>query len=107
MLLLVSASGTWSLYLFVLLFGMGEAISAVNWSLVGELFGRKSFATLRGIMNVIYSLGVLAPVYAGWVYDRSESYTTALLAFSVVGALAAALFLSIRRPRRRAQASAL
>jgi len=68
-------------------------IAALNWALIGDLFGRRSYANLRGIMAVVYGLAsFFSPVYAGWVYDRNESYTTVLITFSVILMVAALIF---------------
>jgi len=68
-------------------------IAALNWVLIGDLFGRRSYANLRGIMAVVYGLAsFFSPVYAGWVYDRNESYTTVLITFSVILMVAALIF---------------
>jgi nitrate/nitrite transporter NarK len=76
----------------------------LNWALIGDFFGRRSYGTLRGIMVIGTGLGTfLSPIYAGWVFDRTESYAPALWAFFTVHLLAAVLFFILHRrsPQRR------
>jgi len=81
--------------LYVLPIGLAITMGTVplNWALIGDFFGRRSFGTLRGIMGIGNGLGTfLSPIYAGWIYDQSGSYTYALLTFIVVHLIAASLF---------------
>ncbi len=88
------------LYLFVLLYGVGEAATPLMPALIGDFFGRKSFATLRGIMNSVTVIGpFVAPVYAGWVYDTTDSYLWAMVPFFLFKAVAVPLFLFLPKPR--------
>jgi len=78
-------------------FPIGLAVTAgtipLNWALIGDLFGRRSYATLRGIMAVGYGIATFAsPIYAGWVFDRTGSYQKALFSFIVAQTLGALLF---------------
>jgi len=76
----------------------------LNWALIGDFFGRSSYGTLRGIMVVGTGPGTfLSPIYAGWVFDRTESYSPALWAFFAVHLLASVLFFILHRrsPQRR------
>lgn len=85
--------------IFVVVYAASESVGAVNWSLIGEFFGRRSYATLRGVVNSICSIGVLAPVFAGWVFDHTRSYQPALMAFALMSLLAALLYVNVRRPQ--------
>jgi MFS family permease len=84
---LVQSDGAfWPLVLFAVLFSFGDGINSVTWALVGDCFGRARFATIA--------------VFTGWIYDRTESYTYALLTFIVCYAVAGALLWRLPRPRR-------
>lgn len=88
------------LYLFVFLYGIAESAGSLNLVMTGHFFGRKSFATVRGIMNSMTVLGPFAaPIYAGWVFDRTESYFWALVPFFLIKALAGPLYLLVPRPK--------
>jgi len=79
----------WALWFFTALYSVLDASIPVFWASVGDFFGRKSFGTIRGNMNLFYTWGaVLGPVLAGAVYDRTQSYAL------VFWAMAASLLLS-------------
>ena len=90
-----------TLYLFVVLFAFGGNVSPVNYSILGEFYGRKVFARLRGVLNSIGVIGGLTPVYAGLVNDATDSYSIVLITFSGLAAAAAFLLLFVRNPQRR------
>jgi len=100
MLGMIFIQGTAVLFFFSIAFAIGWATAPLNWALIADFFGRTRYATLRGIMGVGYGIpSFFSPIYAGWVYDHTESYTFALLTFSIILAIAAAIFVSLRRPR--------
>lgn len=85
---------TWP-YLYILPIGLAITMGTVplNWALIGDFFGRKSFGTLRGIMGIGNGLGTFfSPIYAGWVFDSTGSYSPALRTFLIIHLLAAFLF---------------
>jgi MFS family permease len=87
------------LYFFPIAFAITYATAPLNWALIGDYFGRGSYATLRGIMGVGYGTATfLSPIYAGWIYDRTDSYTLVLITFSIILGIAAAFFACLRRP---------
>jgi MFS family permease len=82
----------WALWFFTALYCVLDASIPVYWASVGDFFGRNSFGTIRGTMNLFYTWGsILGPVIAGAVYDRTHSYAT-VLAGLIVLLLIAALF---------------
>ena len=87
------------LFLFLLLFVAVEAIFSVTWATLGDFFGRRRFATLRGFVIMFTMVGpIIGPVYAGRVYDVAQSYTLPLQ-FSIIGfALSSLAFWLVRRP---------
>ena len=63
------------LLFFVLIFTMVEATYPIAWAMVGDLFGRRHFAKIRGYMSIFYVWGSVAgPVIAGAIYDSTQSY---------------------------------
>jgi MFS family permease len=88
-----------SLWIFTLLITFVEAIFPVSWATVGDFFGRRSFATIRGTMSFFYLWGpALGPVIAGAVYDRHQSYAPLMAAFIVTFLISAVLYALLRRP---------
>jgi len=101
MLSLVISQGKATLYAFPILLAITMGTTPLNWSLLGDLFGRRKFATLRGTMAISYgTVAFLSPIYAGWVFDRTGSYTIVLLSFSIILLIAAFLFFTLRRYSR-------
>jgi MFS family permease len=88
---LLSSSGSyWHMTLFVILFSFADAVNSITWALVGDFFGRKSFATIRGWIGMIQSFATMpAAVFTGWVYDHTQSYTAAILPFMLLYGMAA------------------
>jgi fucose permease len=71
--------GVWPLWLFTILFTAIDSSFPVVWATIGDFYGRKHFATIRGTMSFFYTWGsVVGPVIAGAAYDREQSYATTL-----------------------------
>ena len=97
--LAIPVNSAWAIYLFVLLFAVAETSGSNNWAAIGDYFGRKAYGRLRGITQLAASPGVfLAPVFAGWWYDKFETYTFPLWLFTVFFGLAALFFALMRKP---------
>jgi sugar phosphate permease len=97
-LLATPLSSIWIIYLFVVLFAIAETSGSNNWATFGDYFGRKAYGRLRGITQLASSPGVfLAPVFAGWWYDRVESYTLPLWVFTICFGLGALSFALMRK----------
>jgi MFS family permease len=76
---LLSGSGYWQLWFFTVVFILLDASFPIVWATVGDFFGRRHFATVRGSMSFFYMWGSVAgPVLAGAIYDQTESYLTVL-----------------------------
>ncbi len=99
---LAYGEGEWSLWIFVLLFTIMEAIFPVGWATVGDFFGRKSFATIRGTMSFFYLWGpALGPVVTGAIYDRYQSYAPMMSAYIALSVIAGCLYAMMSRPKSR------
>ncbi len=102
LMVLVIVPGTWIIFPFVAGLAILEGAAVLNWVLVGNLFGRRNFATLTGIISVFYSAGMmLTPLFLGWMVDREGGYTESLLILTGLYAASAVLFAIARRPRPR------
>lgn len=99
MILLGVVQTEWAILLFTALFSTVESTFPVNWSTVGEYFGRKNFAKIRGSMSFVSTWGsVIGPVLAGLVYDRTESYEILIWSSAALLLVASALYAMVRRP---------
>lgn len=107
LLSLIWGNGVWPLWLFTILFTTIDASFPIVWATIGDFFGRKYFATIRGTMSFFYAWGsVIGPVIAGALYDREQSYFSTLWGLTVImllGALLTALLIqpwnSVRKSR--------
>ena len=111
MVSLLTLDGLPAVYLFVVLMALEQGGTTLNWVVLGDYFGRRSFATIFGIMSTFFNIGMIASAqYAGWIADRHDgSYNVALLTFAPLYGLSALLFLNMRQPalpRRRTDGSA-
>lgn len=99
LLTLIYGQGELSMWLFTVLFTTVEAVFPITWATVGDFFGRRAFATVRGTMSFFYMWGaVLAPVVAGAVYDRSQSYGPMLWALVGLYLIATVFYSLLHRP---------
>ena len=98
-LALVQSAAQWQLWLFTAVFTLLDASFPIVWATVGDFFGRRYFATIRGMMSFFYMWGSFAgPVLAGVVYDRSQSYESVLWGMCVVLSIATALNALLIKP---------
>lgn len=92
------------LWLFTLLFTTVESTYPVAWAMVGDIFGRKHFAKIRGYMSMFYVWGSVAgPVITGAIWDTWHSYEPMLWGlvamFSISGIFYSLLGKSWMRPK--------
>ena len=92
-------SGYWQLLLFTTTFTLLDASFPIVWATVGDFFGRRHFATIRGMMSFFYMWGSFAgPVMAGAIYDHTQSYMTVLWILLGLLVFATLLVLFLIRP---------
>ena len=90
-----------SVWAFAILFCTLDAAFPVSWAIIGDFFGRKHFATIRGTMTFFYMWGgALGPVTAGYVYDLTATYTSVLWGVIVILSMSAALTGLLIKPWR-------
>ncbi len=96
----------WQIFLVLPLFSLGFGGSIpVRPAFQAEYFGLRAFGAIQGVLFTISTLGgVLGPVFAGWVFDTTDSYRLAFVLLSAGGFLAAPLVLTVRRPRALVEA---
>jgi MFS family permease len=103
MFLPIVDNSLWSLCLFTIFFAAVETTFPLGWAVVGDLFGRKHYARIRGYMTLFYTWGgVLGPVIAGAIFDRWQTYEPLLWGLVAVFMLAGGLFASLNRSWQRA-----
>ena len=99
-LTLVNHSGhLWQLAVFAVLMSFTESANPLAWAIMGDYFGRRSFATLRGWQHLPDQLmSMSTPVWMGIIFDRTESYFWALLPLASIYLLAGFFYWTIPRP---------
>ena len=105
MFILIYADNTLLMYAFAVLFAYGEGVSPTNYSIIGEYFGRRIFARLRGLLTTFTTVAIFSPVYIGWVYDRTLDYTPALFTYAGIAAFGVFILLFLVKPKKKAPAA--
>jgi len=102
--ILLNASSLIQVIFFVILSGFGQGLQISTTSLMrSRYFGRKAWGTIAGTdMIMRLPITVAAPIYVGWVYDTTGSYTTAFLQAAIMVTLAT-IFMSFLRPPKPPQ----
>jgi sugar phosphate permease len=69
------------IYVWFVLYGIGMGIGTIVPPLMrARYFGRKAFGSIGGTSAMFLApVGVIAPIYAGWVYDSTGSYLTVFI----------------------------
>jgi sugar phosphate permease len=93
----INASTLPLLYLFVVIYGLGYGGAIpLTVALRADLFGRKNYATIAGITMTLAMIGtVTAPLFAGYLYDTTQSYSLAFYIFVAMIVLSGFCFLMI------------
>lgn len=100
MLLFLPQSGqVWHLGLGILLLAIAESANPLNWAILGDFFGRRAFATLRGWQHLPDQLmSMSTPVWMGWIFDHTGSYYWALLPLAIIYVLSACVYWALPQP---------
>ena len=101
MVALLNHSGAiWQAVLFVVLLAGSETANPLAWAIMGDFFGRRSYATLRGWQHLPDQLmSMSTPVWMGLVFDYTGSYFWSLVPLAIIYALAAGSYWVIPRPK--------
>jgi len=86
-------------YPFLVLYFISLAVNIIIHPLIaGRYFGRKAIGTIQGTsLAITMPIGLIAPIYLGWIYDTTGSYTSALTLTSSLLTLSS-LFMLLARP---------
>jgi MFS family permease len=88
-------------FLFAVILGIGfGGRTPLTTAMRGVYFGRRGFASITGIsmvpMNVLL---FAAPLFAGYLYDFTESYTVPFVTVAMVSSIGSCLFLLLGEPK--------
>jgi len=83
------------IYVWFLLYGFGSGLATTANPLIrARYFGRKALGSIQGISSMLQTpVAVIAPIYAGWIYDTTGSYSRAFVQFAVLLGIASAVAL--------------
>jgi len=92
------------IYVFFILYGMGQGLGFVTSIVRARYFGRKAVGSIQGTSMMFSTpLGVIGPIYAGLMYDNTGSYMPAFRIFAMLLAVSAVLAAFIPTPKPPAQ----
>lgn len=89
-------------YLFVVVYGTGFGMNAVSTPQIrGRFFGRKAIGTIAGtMMTILLPVGTLVPIYIGWMYDSTGSYTTVMWQAIILSCIGIVSLFFLNPPKR-------
>ena len=89
------------IWTYAAVYGLGQGASmGMDIPMRGRYWGRKAFATIQGAMAPFGMVtGIIAPVYAGWVYDTTGSYIRAFTIILMIAVLAIGMFYFATPPK--------
>lgn len=98
--LLLNVEGTGlALWVAVILLSASSSLYPLMWSILGELFGRRSYSTIRGYVMAAQAGGTLGtPILAGALFEATNSYSIPLAI--LVGMWGSAALLLFASPRK-------
>jgi OFA family oxalate/formate antiporter-like MFS transporter len=94
-------------FIWFILYGIGQGAGhTINPLIIARYFGRKAYGSIRGSLIMMSTpVGIIAPMYAGWVYDTSGSYISAFYLFGILLVVSAVLACFILPPKQPAKLS--
>ena len=80
------------------------AVTPLVIVILGRYFGRKAFGSILGTTVAVLSpLGMLSPVFYGWVFDTTGSYNNAFIAGLVLAVIAVVVSCLVHIPKLPAE----
>ena len=78
--------------------GFGGRVPLLT-AILGDFFGRKHFGSILGMNMVPSNIAmIIAPLFAGFMFDLNESYFIPFAAFAVLGFIGTFVILLARQP---------
>ena len=98
--LLTESGRIWQLGLFVILLALAESANPLNWAIMGDFFGRRAYATLRGWQHLPDQLASMwTATWMGIIYDYTNSFYWALFPLTALYICAAVGYWFLPYPR--------
>ncbi len=88
-------------YVLMACYGLSSgAVTPLVIIILGRYFGRKAFGSILGTTVALLSpLGMLSPVFYGWVFDTTGSYNNAFITGLVLAVIAVVVSCLVRSPK--------
>ena len=108
LLMLMDDTGNiFQLVAFVVLLAFSETANPLAWAIMGDYFGRRSYATLRGWQHLPDQfMSMSTPVWMGVIFDKTDSFFWALIPLVIIYCLAAVFYWIIPNPKTPARVRA-
>ncbi len=99
----LNAKDLLQVYLFVIVYGTGFGMNAVSTPQIrGRFYGRKAIGTIAGtMMMILLPIGTLVPIYIGWIYDSTGSYTPVMWQAIIMSCIGILSLLFLTPPKQR------
>jgi len=96
-----------TIYVWFLLYGIGSAASfGVELPMLARYFGRKAYGSILGLWLAMNTpIGLVAPIYVGWVYDTTGSYMSIFGLLAILTAVSGVVACFILPPKPPIQAT--
>ena len=87
-------------YVFAVMYGIAfGGRMPLTTAIRGDYFGRKAFATITGLSQVPNNIfTILAPLFAGYMFDRTGSYVIPFFTFAAMAYAGAVIVLFVHKP---------
>ena len=105
LLVLVDDTGhIWQVVAFVVLLAFSETANPLAWAIMGDYFGRRGYATLRGWQHLPDQLmSMSTPVWMAVIFENTGSFKWALIPLVIIYCLAAVFYWIIPNPKTPAR----
>jgi len=89
-----------SIYIWFVLSGLGQGASVgVQFPMIARYWGRTAYGSIDGFRIAFTTpIALLGPVYVGWIYDSTGSYSSIFLQFAVLLVISTAIAFFINPP---------
>ena len=105
LLALLGGNGNiWLVVAFSVLLAFSETANPLAWAIMGDFFGRRSYATLRGWQHLPDQLmSMSTPVWMGLIFERTGSFQWALVPLIIIYGFSAIFYWVIPTPKTPAR----
>ncbi len=99
--ILLRTNNSAMLYVYSALIGVGMGgLTPILPGILADYFGGSHFGAIYGASGMVMTLGMMiGPVYGGWIFDTTESYSLAFFSAIIITLLAIVLVCLAPKPR--------